>query len=145
VGSSVLHGQHDPAEKAKVTWLDVDAKLQWQFGAYGALVVNAEAVAGRLDPTAEITEQKPVGWFAAADVRTGKRFNIGGFAEETAAREDDTLRTARWGAFTGWALMEETTMFRLLYRRTTPDGLPSADEVIVQAIFALGPHRPHRY
>jgi hypothetical protein len=145
VGSSVLHGQYDPAESAHATWLDVDAKLQWDLGPYRALVVNAEGVLGRLDATDEIAKQEPTGWFASADLRTGRRFNVGGFAESTDAREDDTYRTDRWGLFTGWALMEETTVFRLLYRRTTDGDLLATDEVILQALFALGPHRPHRY
>jgi hypothetical protein len=145
VGGSVLHGEHDPAEGAKVTWLDADAKLRFDLGPNRALVVNAEAVSGSLDGTDEAPASDPNGFFAAADLRATKRWNLGGFAESATERDDDDHRTNRYGGFVGLALMEETTVFRLVGAAVDPDGGESSTDVTLQAIFGLGPHRPHRY
>ena len=145
VGSTVMHGKHDPVESANVTWIDVDAKLQRDLGPYRALVVVAEGVFGKLDATDEIGKAEPNGWFAAADFRASRRWNVGAFGESATERTDDSVTTTRYGGFLGLALMEETTLFRLMASSTDPDEGDRETDVILQAIFGLGPHRPHRY
>jgi hypothetical protein len=134
-----------PSEDARSTWFSSDLKARFDLGPQTALVVNAEAVFGSLDETAAAPSADPNGWFAAADLRVTKRWNVGGFAESTTERQDDEVRTDRYGGFVGMALLEETTLFRLVGRVTTPDEGDSESEAIVQAIFALGPHQAHRY
>jgi len=145
VGASALHGTFDPHEDAKATWIDVDAKLRVDLGPNRTLVVNVEGVTGSRDATEEAPAVDPNGFFASADLRATKRWNVGGFVEGSTEPEDDDVSTLRYGGFVGLALMEETTLFRLLGRRTDPDEGDAAAEVILQALFALGPHRPHRY
>ncbi len=145
IGGSVMYGTWDPHESADATWFGPDLKLRFDVGTQSALILNAEAVFGTLDATAESPSVDPSGWFASADWRANKRWNLGGFAESTTERLDDDLRTNRFGGFVGMALMEETTLFRLLGRVTEPDEGDSETDVILQAIFALGPHKPHRY
>jgi hypothetical protein len=145
IGGSVMHGTWDPHEEAKATWFGPDVKLRFDLGPQSALVVNAEAIFGTLDAAEESPSVDPNGWFASADWRASKRWNFGGFAESTTERLDDDVRTNRYGGFLGMALMEETTLFRIVGRTTDPDEGDSQADVILQAIFALGPHRPHRY
>lgn len=145
LGASILRGTHDPADDAKATWIDADAKLRFDLGPYRTLVLSAETVFGKLDASEEAAASDPNGFFAAADLRADKRWNVGGFAESATHREDDTVRTNRYGGFVGLALMEETTMFRLVTAVTDPDEGASSTDVTVQALFGLGPHRPHRY
>jgi hypothetical protein len=145
VGGSVLHGEHDPAEGAKVTWFDADLKLRFDLGPNRTLVVNAETMFGSLEETDEAAASDPNGFFATADLRATKRWNFGGFAESATERADDSVRTNRYGGFLGFALMEETTVFRLVAASTDPDGGDSSTDVTLQALFGLGPHRPHRY
>jgi hypothetical protein len=158
-GASVLHGEFDPEENARATWLTGDLKARWELGPSRALVVNAEAVWGRLEARSALEEElpgggvelhprpevNPSGWFAAADLRLTTRWNLGGFAESATERLHDDHRTHRYGAFVGLALMEETTLFRLLTRRTDPDEGAADTELLLQAIFGLGPHKAHRY
>ncbi len=144
-GGSVLHGTFDPHEGAKATWFGPDLKLRFDLGPQSALVVNAEAILGSLEATEEAPAADPNGWFASADWRKSRRWNFGGFAESATERQDDTVRTNRFGVFAGLALLEETTLFRVVGRTTDPDGGESASEVILQALFGLGPHRAHRY
>ncbi|GJM45221.1 MAG: hypothetical protein DHS20C21_20630 [Gemmatimonadota bacterium] len=146
VGASVLSGEFDPHESARVAWIGTDAKLAWDLGSNRQLEITAEAAFGDYDSTDELPAgSTPKGWFAAADLQTSRRWNLGGFAENTTSRLDDDLQVNRYGGFLGFALMEESTLFRVMGSSTDPDGSEREDELIVQAIFGLGPHRPHRY
>ena len=145
LGASVMYGTHDPVEDARATVAGPDLRLRWDLGPTRSLVVDAEALFGRLDATDETPATDPRGWFVSGDLRLSPRWNVGGFAEATTARLDDDAITRRAGAFAGLALMEETTLFRLLVRSTDPPDAGSSVDVVLQAIFGLGPHRPHRY
>jgi hypothetical protein len=145
LGGSVLYGKYDPQADAYATWFGPDLKVRLDLGPQSALILNGEAAFGSLDATEANAPVDPYGWFASADFRANKRWNFGGFAEASTARFDDDAQLNRYGGFVGLALMEETTLFRVLGRSTDPeDGSPEA-EAIVQAIFGLGPHRAHRY
>ncbi len=145
IGGSVLHGEHDPDHGAKATWGTVDTKLRWDLGPDRILVANGEAVFGSLEETEEAIAADPWGWFGSVDLRVNRRWNVGAFGETTTERTEDDIQSKRFGGFVGLALMEETTVFRLLARTTDPDEGESVNEVIVQALFGLGPHRPHRF
>ncbi len=101
---------------------------------------------GRID---EVPDEQPAvdptGWFASADLNLDSRWNVGGFAESTTERLHDDETTSRYGGFVGYGLLEESTLFRLVGRVTDPEDGDRATEVIVQTLFGLGPHRPHRY
>ncbi|NNE42662.1 MAG: hypothetical protein HKN12_00510 [Gemmatimonadetes bacterium] len=145
IGGSVLHGETDPESGASGTFFGVDGKATFDLGPSRSLVLNAEAVFASLDATDEAGAADPSGVFASVDLRLNPRWNIGGFGESTTEREDDSVRTSRFGGFLGLALMEESTAFRVVGRTTDPDGGARETEVIVQALFGLGPHQPHRY
>jgi hypothetical protein len=145
VGGSVLTGEHDPDESARALWTSVDGKVRWDLGPARSLVANAEAAFGSLDGTVEHAASDPWGWFGSLDFRMSRRWNVGSFVEGTSERFEDGVTTTRTGAFVGFALLEETTLFRLIARTTDPDEGESTNEVILQTLFGLGPHRPHRY
>ncbi|MCA9753826.1 MAG: hypothetical protein KC591_16635 [Gemmatimonadetes bacterium] len=145
IGGSVLHGAYDPADGAHATWLDIDAKFNFDLGPTRKLVLQVEGVKGTLEASEETSAQDPTGFFAVADLRLDRRWNVGGWAESTAERADDSIRTSRYGGFVGLQLMEETTVFRAVARRTSPDEAPASNELVLQALFSLGPHQPHRF
>jgi hypothetical protein len=145
LGGSVLYGKFDPQTDAYATWAGPDLKVRFDLGPQTTLIVNGEATFGSLNATAATPSADPNGWFTSADFRANKRWNFGGFAESTTGRFQDDARTNRYGGFVGFALLEETTLFRVLGRTTDPEDGDSEAEAIVQAIFGLGPHRAHRY
>jgi len=145
LGGSILTGEFDPPANARATWFGPDLKARFDMGPQSALVVNAEAILGSVDAREDGEAGDPHGWFTSADWRASRRWNVGGFAEQTTLRDDDTFSVSRFGAFAGLALMEETTVFRVVGRVTDPEeGDPEA-EILLQAIFALGPHQAHRF
>ncbi|MBD3160701.1 MAG: hypothetical protein GF346_01020, partial [Candidatus Eisenbacteria bacterium] len=131
VGGSVLHGEHDPHEEAKATWGTVDGKVRFDLGPQRNLILNAEAVLGSLDAAEEAPASDPSGWFAAADLRLDRRWNFGAFAESATERLEDEHRTNRFGGFVGMALMEETTLFRLVARSTDPEEGERSTEILL--------------
>ncbi len=146
LGATVMVGEWNPHAGAMATWIDVDGKVRFDLGPNRTLLVNVEAVMGSIDAVAgEQASVDPAGWFASTNLRLDRRWNVGGFAESATERLDDEPETRRYGAFLGYSLLEESTMFRLLGRVTDPEEGDSASEVIVQALFGLGPHQAHRY
>ncbi len=85
------------------------------------------------------------GWYAIADYQFALRWNGGlKFDSSQGLETTDTIRRAE--AFVAFALMEETTLFRFLYRHETGDGYDRARNVTaLQFLFSLGPHRPHAF
>lgn len=145
LGSSILHGKHDPVDGAKVTFVGIDGKVLFDLGPNRELALLGEGVFGRRDASEEAPKSEPNGFFTAADFRIDRRWNVGGFAESTTELEHDDHRESRYGLFAGLALMEESTVFRLIGRVNDPEEGDRTGEVILQALFGLGPHRPHRY
>ncbi len=141
----MLHGQHDPIERAYSTCVGGDVKAQLELGPDRAIVLAAEAMRVTREATDEEPGSDPNGYFVAADFRASRRWNLGGFAESSTELEDDESRTHRWGGFLGLSLMEESTVFRLVGRGVDRPGESLVGEMLVQALFGLGPHRPHRY
>ena len=149
LGGSVLGDREGEA-----LFFTPDVKLRVETGPRSVLVVNAEAVFGDVDvdyheEARAVHEEEdsvsPNGVFVSADYRFDKRFNGGGFFETSTEREDDDHRTDRFGAFVGYSLMEESTLFRLRVRQTEPHEEDGAFDITLQALFGLGPHSPHRY
>ncbi len=146
LGASVLTGEWDPHENSRATWIDVDGKLRFDLGPDRTLLFNGEAVFGSVEAGAEgQADADPVGWFTSTELRFNRRWNAGGFMESATERLHDEHETRRFGTFIGFSLLEESTMFRVLGRVTDPEEGDSSREVIVQALFGLGPHQAHRY
>jgi hypothetical protein len=99
------------------------------------------------------------GGYLFADYNWKQRYNVGGSFD---SYEDPTNReqsVTSVGAFTGLALMEETTAFRLDWRRSKRTGsetipfVPGAsaigftavNEVTLRVIFSMGPHKAHQF
>jgi hypothetical protein len=145
LGASALSGEFDPTSGARVTWFGPDLKVRFDLGPANVLVLNAEAMWGAREAGGGVGSMDPHGWFASADWRATRRWNLGGFAESTTLADDDAASISRFGAFAGLALMEESTVFRMVGRVTDPEDGESEADLILQAIFALGPHQAHRY
>lgn len=85
------------------------------------------------------------GWYAIADYQFAERWNAGAKYDWSQGLEtNDAIWRAE--AFINFRLMEETTLFRLLFRHEDGDGYAEAKNVTaIQFLFSLGPHRPHAF
>lgn len=154
VGVNALQGTLDRHTDRAVSLWGADFKYRWAPDRYRSLTVQAEWVRSRRDVLhhhhhygeihEEIERVKASGFFAFVDWRLAQRWNLGTIAEQSELAEHEGVKVRRAGVFAGFALMEETTLVRLLVRRTDHDELHKPyNEAIVQLVFSLGPHKAH--
>lgn len=106
-------------------------KMKWKPDSYRALVIQGEGF--------NAWENHARGGYIWANVRIRKVWNGGVIVETTQIPGRDSLRSL--GLFAGFSPVEETTLFRLLIRRSTN----RSPEVITQVLWTLGPHKPHQF
>lgn len=152
IGINALQGTLDRHTDRKVKLLGGDLKYRWAPDRYRSLTVQGEWIRSRRDVVhehegeaqEEIEEVDADGLYAFVDWRFAQRWNCGVIAEQTELAEEEGVNVRRAGVFAGFQLMEETTLVRLLVRRTDHDERSKPySEAILQLVFSLGPHRAH--
>jgi hypothetical protein len=152
VGVNALQGTLDEPSDRRVDLLGADVKYRWAPDRYRSLTLQAEWLRSDRDvlhqhePGAdpELEQVRADGYYAFADWRFAQRWNLGAILEATDLAEEEGVSVERYGAFAGFQVMEETTMLRLLVRRTDHDELVEPyNEAVLQLVFSLGPHRAH--
>jgi hypothetical protein len=151
VGVNALQGVLDSITGRDVALLGADLKYRWAPDTYRSLTVQGEWIRSErdvgLDPggkEAEIRRVTSSGYYLFADYRFAQRWNAGAVIEGADHAEKEGVSTDRVGVFAGFQVMEETTIVRLLLRRTDCDELAEPfNEAILQLVFSLGPHKAH--
>jgi hypothetical protein len=159
VGLSATEGTNNVAASARTSVFggDVKAKLWTSANAY--LLVQAEALhlerddAG-WDSTSEAYSKakiKSTGGYVYADYNFKTRYNVGAAYERYQQPTADQTWDQAFKVFAGFALLEETTAFRIdwdHFSAGTPEGLeelPDVNTVTFRVIFSMGPHKAHQF
>ena len=160
LGLSATEGTNNVAAATRTRIVGGDLKAKLWMNAASYLVVQGEYLqldrdnAGWDEPTAAYarTNTKGSGGYLFADYNWAQRYNAGALFESYEDPGNALTRTNTFGAFAGLALMEESTAFRLDYRRTRADRAPlAADEpdpvqkLTLRVIFSMGPHKAHQF
>lgn len=135
-------------------WLaGADAKARFHLTPLSQLVIQGEAVfkhshaaAGAADTaTGAFPAEDRIGFYAFADYRRHSRWN-GGLLYEQWEREGEASSVDRaFRVFCGFAVMEESTLLRLMYERLLPQDQDAVNSVTLQLLFSMGPHKPHQF
>ena len=159
VGANALQGTLDALTGREVRLLGADVKYRWAPNRYRSLTLQGEWIRSQRDvlhhhpdqalnlqgeEDHELERLTANGFYAFFDWRFAQRFNLGAIAERFDHPEEEGVTGRRAGLFAGFQVMEETTMVRLLLRRT--DGSEQEKpvrEAILQLVFSLGPHKAH--
>jgi hypothetical protein len=159
MGMSAAHGTNNVAAAARTTVWGADARAKLWTSGRAYLLLQAEALRLRRDDAGwdtgtgayRLEQVDPWGWYAFADWNLSPRWNVGGSYERF--QRDDATR--KWdhavGLFAGYALMEETTAFRLGWERfqaaaVGEEPAPEAvDTFTLRVIFSMGPHKAHQF
>jgi hypothetical protein len=160
----------------------LDAKYKIKWSDYTSLVAQGELISNRRDIFSDKFETiSNYGAFGFVDYRFRKRYNVGfmidrapGIYDNTAddyeqnvpdsrsntsrAAFDSKNSTTVYSVYTGFSLLEETTLFRLVGRYATyniadPSRLvdptvtskPSEFTIVLQLIWSMGPHKAHEF
>lgn len=153
LGATGAGGTNNVAAGTRTTLLGVDAKAKLWRSPSSYLLLQAEGLRMDREDAAwdsiaggyVSSEVTPAGGYVFADCNFGLRYNVGAsferFQEPTAARA--------WaqgvGLFAGLALLEESTAFRLDWRRVEPDAGPAIQTITLRAVFSMGPHKAHQF
>ena len=156
-GVSVTQGTNNVAAAARTRVIGGDAKAKLWTSENAYLLLQAEYLhldrdeAG-WDPAAATYAVETIhdhGGYLFADFNWKQRYNAGASFEHYEDPDGPSADVSSYGAFAGLALMEETTAFRLDWRRTQHNGLPAkldaANEVTLRVIFSMGPHKAHQF
>jgi hypothetical protein len=160
-GANALQGKLDTLTGREVRLLGADVKYRWAPDKYRSLTVQGEWIRskrdvhhhhhheaiGRLDEEHEpegVERVSADGFFAFFDWRFAQRYNMGAIFERFDHPEEAHVTRKRAGVFAGFQVMEESTILRLLLRRSEGTGMGSSvREAILQLVFSLGPHKAH--
>jgi hypothetical protein len=159
LGVSATQGTNNVAAAARTLVLGGDVKAKLWTGPNAYLLVQAEYLAldrddaGWDEPSAGYTLAgfKGSGGYLYADFNWDRRYNVGASAETFEDPSVSGERRSSFGLFAGLALMEETTAFRIDWRRIRPAGAPGSpdpeaiQQLTLRAIFSMGPHKAHQF
>jgi hypothetical protein len=159
LGISGTQGTNNVAAGTHTTVFGADAKAKLWTAPFSYLILQGEFLhqeredAG-WDSTASYTKNKVTsnGGYLYADYDFKTRYNVGGGYE----RYQEPIADGPWDqafkAWVGFALLEETTAFRLDWDHFSP-GTPSGttespdavNTVTLRVIFSMGPHKAHQF
>jgi hypothetical protein len=149
VGLSGYTGIHDPYNRDRFWYGNLDFKYKYRPSAYTSLVVQGEYLVNTR--TLHLPEESTLsssGYYLYADYQFLKTYSIGARIDwsETPYSTDD--RASGFAVFAGYYPVEETLGLRLQYGRTTveaPGVSRSVNSIDLQILFSLGPHKAHPF
>jgi hypothetical protein len=157
LGASATQGVNDVSLQAKTSIYGADAKAKLWLSPLDVLVLQAEFLAldrelATFNSNTGIisrTHTKPIGGYFFADYLTQKRYEMGVKYERYQEPDLNGCGTKPWGQsvglFAGFALMEETTLFRLNWDRFLPTNGDAFNTFTFQILFSMGPHKAHQF
>jgi hypothetical protein len=139
------------AVAARQTVVGVDLTYRWrplQQGLYRSLIVQAElmrqlnervSIPGYQGPTRGFT-----GWYLFGRYQLSRRTHLGARYDWV---QDPEAAGARFTAGSGYLQFFPSEFSKLMvgYERVSPGGEPAFGRILLQATFALGPHKPHPF
>lgn len=160
LGITATEGTNNVAARARTRVVGGDAKAKLWTGPNAYLLLQGELLAldrddAGWDDAARSYARAGVtaaGGFLFADFNWDRRYNIGASVERFEDPEAGGGRQSAFGVHAGLSLMEETTAFRLDWRRIQParpagaGSDPAAiQQLTLRAIFSMGPHKAHQF
>lgn len=160
IGLSAAQGTNNVAAASRTKLLGADVKAKLWNSARSYVVIQGELVkldrdeAGWDETAAAYTRTNvdPIGGYLFADYNFNARYNVGASYERYQSPDADKIWDQAVGVFTGLALLEETTAFRISFERLMP-GTPSGatvstdavNSVTLRVIYSMGPHKAHQF
>lgn len=162
VGLSGYTGIHDPYNRNRFWYMNLDFKYKYRPTMYTSLVVQGEyllstrtASQDRLhtqfvDANGNSKEYRitTAGLYIYADYQFLKSYSVGTRFDWSQAPYSKDDKAQAIAVFFGYYPVEETLGLRLHYQNTrteVPAGSQSINTIILQVLFSLGPHKAHPF
>jgi len=159
VGLSGYTGIHDPYQRRRFYYGNVDFKYKYRPSSYNSLVVQGEYLFNsrtaqqdrdfnpllNAQGNPESRSIHSSGLYLYADYQFKKIYSLGGRYDwsQTPYSKDDKASAVT--IFFGYYPVEETLGLRLHYQNTKPAAAESVNFVALQVLFSLGPHKAHPF
>ena len=156
LGVSATEGTNNVAAAARTRVVGGDLKTKLWTGAGSYLLVQGEFLHSERQQASwagaryVLVERTTTGFYLFGDYNWAQRYNAGAsfesFQDPVSGRDQHAL-----GLFAGLALMEETTAFRIDWRRTQrPDAAlvdpaQHVQQLTLRVIYSMGPHKAHQF
>jgi len=162
IGLSGYTGIHDPYNRDRFYYANLDFKYKYRPSSYTSLVLQGEYLLN----TRKASQDRDFNAFVGADgnperrsINTGgmylyadcqflKTFSLGGrfdWSKSPYSKDDDAKAFA---VFMGYYPVEETLGVRLHYQNTKTENVSSSETVnliALQILFSIGPHKAHPF
>ncbi|MBI5060527.1 hypothetical protein HZB60_12195 [candidate division KSB1 bacterium] len=153
IGLSATQGTNHAVDGTTTTATGADAKAKLWLSSLSSLTLQAEFLglnreyaAYNDEGVATGTESlTPNGGYFFADLSLRKRYNVGFSIERYQQATDEQPWNQSLGVFAGVALMEESTLFRLVLDHNQAGEGQDFNTITVQAVFSMGPHKVHQF
>ena len=150
IGISATQGVNNIAWNTKTKVYGFDLKTKIPVSVQGKLTLQGELFANNNDivtdtATGTTANLQRIGFYTLADYQINTRTNFGAIYDQYQRQEDRDLVDKAIKCFVGYALLEETTLFRLTYEQFYPDGSPVVKTLGLQVLFSMGPHKAHQF
>jgi hypothetical protein len=160
IGASAVSGTNNVAAGTRTTVFGGDVKAKLWNSETSYLLLQAEVMRLEREDAAwdsvaaayTSREVTPAGGYVYADYNFNTRYNVGTSYERFQQATPDKVWDQALRAFAGFALMEETTAFRVDWEHFIP-GRPAGatqdpdatDTITLRVIFSMGPHKAHQF
>ncbi len=162
VGVSGYTGIHDPYNKDRFWYGNLDAKYKFRLSAYTSLVVQGEYL---YNTRSAVQDQNLVhfidangnperrsintgGWYLYADYQFFKRYSVGARYDWSQSPYSGDDKARGIAVFFGYYPVEETLGLRAEYQNTLSElsvAPRSVNTIALQMLFSLGPHKAHPF
>ncbi len=161
-GLSFYTGTHDPYNRLRFWYWNLDVKYKYKPDMYTSLVVQGEFLLNRrrasqdrefnqfLDANGnpEVRRVSTAGMYLYADYQFMKTYSIGARFDWSQSPYSSDDRARAIAVFFGYYPVEETLGIRVQYQNTrveTTVGSQSVNSIGLQVLFSLGPHKAHPF
>jgi hypothetical protein len=162
VGLSGYTGIHDPYNRDRFWYTDLDFKYKYRPDAYTSLVVQGEFLHNTRTASQDRDFQQFVnaaseperrsiassGLYLFADYQFMKVYSAGARFDWSESPYSTDDRATGVAVFAGYYPVEETLGLRLEYQHTktdAPSASRSVNTIALQVLFSLGPHKAHPF
>jgi len=161
-GVSFYTGIHDPYNRERFWYWNLDFKYKYKPDMYTSLVVQGEFLLNRrrasqdrefnpfldADGNPEVRRISSWGMYLYADYQFMKTYSVGARFDWCQSPYSSNDRARAVALFFGYYPVEETLGLRVQYQNTrteTPIGAQSVNSIGLQVLFSLGPHKAHPF
>ncbi|MBM3329137.1 MAG: hypothetical protein FJY67_06655 [Calditrichaeota bacterium] len=146
VGMSAGEGVSDPVGKLRTRLFGLDLKAKLWTSTNSNLTLLGEWIDRRQDRVEiGVSVEESSGGYAAIEYAWTRRTYTGLKAERLESDDDAIPREARLGFYGGSAILEESTVLRAMIERVVLQGSSAYNRYLLQAVFSMGPHKPHQF